>query len=55
MLPFLGFNAWAMGTESGRGMFTKLMLMDVVGNLLWVGGSLAAISQLPEEEADKAE
>ena len=35
MVPFLGFNAWGLCTDQGRSLFTKLMWIDVVGNLVW--------------------
>lgn len=51
MVPYLVFNAWfaaewlgfGAGREGGIGsMFTKVLLLDFVGNCVFMGGSLWA-------------
>lgn len=46
MLPFYGFNYYFYFVKP---VFTKLMLMDVVGNSIFLGGSLLAASQMDDE------
>jgi hypothetical protein len=55
MIPYLGFNAWFI-IGPGRGFFTNWLWMDVVGNMVFLSGSLFAAKLLKgdEEEHKKA-
>ena len=48
MIPYLGFNAW-FGVGPGRGVFTKWLWMDFIGNLVFFGGSLGAAKLLRDD------
>lgn len=39
MVPYLGFNAW-FGVGPGRGVFTKWLWLDCIGNMAFAVGSL---------------
>lgn len=55
MIPYLGFNAW-FGIGPGKGVFTKLLWMDFIGNMVFLTGSLwsAKLLRDDEEKAKKA-
>lgn len=48
MIPYLGFNAW-FGVGPGRGVFTKWLWMDCIGNLVFLSGSLLAAKLLRDD------
>ncbi|KAH6662520.1 hypothetical protein B0J14DRAFT_610598 [Halenospora varia] len=52
MVPYLGFNAW-FGIGPGRGVLTKLLWLDFVGNLIFLSGSLFAAKLLRDDEEDQ--
>ena len=52
MIPYLGFNAW-FGIGPGRGMFTKWLWMDFIGNMVFLSGSLVAVKLLRDDEEEK--
>lgn len=59
MIPYIvGFNFWFAPWRlgPGRGFFTNLIWLDFVGNVVFLGGSLAAgwlLGSVEEEEAAK--
>jgi hypothetical protein len=52
MVPYLGFNAW-FGVGPGRGVFTKWLWMDFIGNAVFLSGSLLAAKLLKDEEDEQ--
>jgi hypothetical protein len=50
MIPYIGFNAW-FGFGPAKGMFTKMLWLDFIGNVVFLSGSLYC-AKLLEEEAD---
>ncbi|KAK4457640.1 hypothetical protein QBC42DRAFT_278641 [Cladorrhinum samala] len=52
MVPYLAWNVW-FGVGPARGMVNELMLIDFVGNLFFMGGSLWCAKVLREEEGAK--
>jgi hypothetical protein len=52
MIPYLGFNAW-FGIGPGRGMFTKWLWMDFIGNVVFLSGSLVAAKLLADENDER--
>jgi hypothetical protein len=54
MIPYLGFNTW-FGIGPGRGMFTKVLWLDFTGNVVFLGGSLAAAKILRDVEEEGKE
>jgi hypothetical protein len=53
MMPYLGFNAW-FGIGPGRGVFTKWLWMDFIGNIVFLGGSLFAAKSLKDENDERS-
>lgn len=49
MVPYLGFNAW-FGIGPGRGVFTRWLWMDFLGNVGFLVGSVWAVRLLEEGE-----
>jgi hypothetical protein len=49
MTPYLGFNAWFI-IGPGRGVFTNLLWMDFVGNMIFLSCSLFAAKLLSDDE-----
>ncbi len=54
MLPYIGWNYW-FGIGPARGMVTKLMWMDFVGNVFFGAGSLYCAKLLREQEEEDQE
>lgn len=54
MIPYVAFNAW-FGVGPGRGVFTKWLAMDFVGNVFFALGSAYCAKLLREarEEGGK--
>ncbi|PKS08090.1 hypothetical protein jhhlp_005365 [Lomentospora prolificans] len=53
MVPYIFFNAW-YGVGPGRGVFTKWLFMDFVGNIFFGLGSAYCVRLLREQgEEDK--
>jgi ABC-type multidrug transport system permease subunit len=52
MIPYLGFNAW-FGIGPGRGVFTKWLWMDFIGNMVFLSGSLVAAKLLRDGEEEQ--
>lgn len=52
VLPYLGFNAWFLAGP-GHGVFTKLLWLDVIGNAIFLTGSLVA-AKLLRDDAEEA-
>jgi hypothetical protein len=52
MIPYLGFNAW-FGVGPGRGVFTKWLWMDFIGNIVFFSGSLVAAKLLRDENDEQ--
>lgn len=48
MIPYLAFNAW-FGMGPGKGVFTKLLWMDFVGNVTFALGSVYCVKLLREQ------
>lgn len=53
MVPYIAWNVW-FGIGPARGMVNELMLIDFVGNIFFMGGSLWC-AKLLREEAKKSE
>lgn len=51
---FMGFNVW-MGIGPGKGMFTKWLWMDFVGNAAFALGSAWCVKLLGEQEEEERE
>lgn len=49
MLPYLGFNVW-FGVGPGKGMFTPVLGLDFVGNIVFALGSAWCVRLLEERE-----
>jgi hypothetical protein len=45
MIPYLGFNAYFI-VGPGKGFFTNWLLLDLIGNLTFLSGSLYAAKLL---------
>ena len=52
MIPYLMFNAWFL-IGPGRGVFTKLLLMDFVGNVVFGAGSAYCVKLLREQREEE--
>ena len=52
MIPFLGFNAYFI-VGPGREVFTKWLLMDLVGNLFFGLGSAFCAKVLREQKVNE--
>lgn len=52
MIPYLGFNAW-FTVGPGRGVFTKWLWMDFIGNVFFLTGSLYAAKLLKDDEEEQ--
>ena len=52
MVPYLGFNAWFL-FGPGKGVFTGWLWLDLMGNVVFLSGSLFAAKILREEEMAK--
>lgn len=48
MIPYVAFNAW-FGIGPGRGVFTKWLFMDFVGNVFFGLGSAYCVKLLREQ------
>lgn len=48
MIPYLMFNAW-FGVGPGRGVFTRWLFMDFVGNVFFGLGSAYCVKLLREQ------
>ncbi|KAK1763717.1 hypothetical protein QBC33DRAFT_549014 [Phialemonium atrogriseum] len=51
MIPYIGFNAW-FGIGPGKGVFTRWLWMDFIGNMVFGLGSMYCAKLLVEEEVD---
>ena len=51
MIPYIGFNAW-FGIGPGKGVFTRWLWMDFIGNMAFGLGSMHCAKLLVEEEMD---
>lgn len=51
MVPYIGFNFW-FGVGPGKGLFTKWLWLDFVGNVFFLVGSLYCSTLLKEQEDD---
>ena len=52
MIPYLGFNAWFL-VGPGKGVFTEWLWLDLVGNVVFLSGSLFVAKIMREEERAK--
>ncbi|KAH7355406.1 hypothetical protein BKA65DRAFT_498348 [Rhexocercosporidium sp. MPI-PUGE-AT-0058] len=54
MVPYLGFNVWFLGGP-GRGVFSRWLWADFVGNIVFFGGSLVAAKLLRDDDTKSKE
>ncbi|KAL3455685.1 hypothetical protein BJX64DRAFT_294812 [Aspergillus heterothallicus] len=54
MVPYMGFNVW-FGVGPGRGVFTRWLWLDFVGNVAFCLGGLWCARVVGEEETSKEE